>query len=53
MCTGEGPGRCGVAAGGEVVSEEVGLKLELVGLDTLGSARRIVVDKDASFRRAA
>jgi chaperonin GroEL len=35
-----------VLTGGEVVSEEVGLKLELVGLDTLGSARRIVVDKD-------
>src|SRR6266498_2454875 len=30
-----------VLTGGEVVSEEVGLKLELVGLDTLGSARRI------------
>src|SRR5712691_4547010 len=35
-----------VLTGGEVVSEEVGLKLELVVLDTPGSARRIVVDKD-------
>src|SRR6266705_2005793 len=35
-----------VLTGGEVVSEEVGLKLELVGLDTLGTARRVVVDKD-------
>ena len=37
-----------VLTGGEVVSEEVGLKLELVGLDTLGSARRIVVNKDTT-----
>jgi chaperonin GroEL len=33
-------------AGGEVVSEEVGLKLENVGLDVLGSARKVVVTKD-------
>jgi chaperonin GroEL len=32
--------------GGQVVSEEVGLKLENVGLDVLGRARRIVVTKD-------
>jgi len=32
--------------GGEVVSEEVGLKLDSVGLDVLGQARRIVVTKD-------
>ena len=37
-----------VLTGGEVVSEEVGLKLELVGLETLGQARRIVVDKDST-----
>jgi len=37
-----------VLTGGEVVSEEVGLKLELVGLETLGQARRIVVDKDTT-----
>ncbi len=35
-----------VLTGGEVVSEELGLKLELIGLDQLGRARRIVVDKD-------
>ena len=37
-----------VLTGGEVVSEEVGLKLDLVGLDVLGQARRIVVDKDTT-----
>src|SRR5215468_11164609 len=35
-----------VLTGGSVVSEEVGLKLENVGLDTLGHARRVVVTKD-------
>ncbi|HTS98379.1 MAG TPA: chaperonin GroEL [Streptosporangiaceae bacterium] len=37
-----------VLTGGEVVSEEVGLKLENVGLDTLGHARRVVVTKDTT-----
>jgi chaperonin GroEL len=37
-----------VLTGGRVVSEEVGLKLENVGLDVLGQARRIVVDKDTT-----
>ena len=32
--------------GGQVVAEEVGLKLDQVGLDLLGTARRIVVTKD-------
>ncbi len=32
--------------GGEVISEEVGLKLENVGLDLLGTARKVVVTKD-------
>ncbi|WP_426562961.1 chaperonin GroEL [Angustibacter sp. McL0619] len=32
--------------GGEVISEELGLKLDQVGLDQLGKARRIVVTKD-------
>jgi chaperonin GroEL len=32
--------------GGQVVSEEVGLKLENVGLDLLGRARKVVVTKD-------
>jgi len=35
-----------ILTGGEVVSEELGLKLENIGLETLGRARRIVVTKD-------
>ncbi len=35
-----------ILTGGQVVSEEVGLKLDGVGLDMLGSARKIVVTKD-------
>jgi chaperonin GroEL len=35
-----------VLTGGQVISEEVGLKLDTVGLDALGTARRIVVTKD-------
>jgi len=35
-----------ILTGGEVVSDELGLKLENVGLDTLGHARRVVVTKD-------
>jgi chaperonin GroEL len=35
-----------ILTGGQVVSEEVGLKLENVGLDLLGRARKIVVTKD-------
>ncbi len=35
-----------VLTGGTVISEEVGLKLENVGLDLLGSARKVVVTKD-------
>ena len=37
-----------VLTGGEVVSEEVGLKLENIGLQSLGRARRIVVTKDTT-----
>jgi chaperonin GroEL len=32
--------------GGTVISEEVGLKLDQVGLDVLGSARRVTITKD-------
>ena len=39
-------GDMAVLTGGEVVSEELGLKLENVGLETLGQARRVVVTKD-------
>jgi chaperonin GroEL len=35
-----------ILTGGQVVSEEVGLKLENVGLDLLGRARKVVVSKD-------
>jgi chaperonin GroEL len=35
-----------ILTGGQVVAEEVGLKLESVGLDLLGTARKIVVTKD-------
>src|SRR5579859_2666136 len=35
-----------ILTGGTVVSEEIGIKLESVGLETLGPARRIVVTKD-------
>src|SRR5205823_5885338 len=35
-----------ILTGGEVVSEEVGLKLEAATLDLLGRARKVVVTKD-------
>jgi chaperonin GroEL len=35
-----------ILAGGQVVSEEIGLKLESVSLDMLGRARKVVVNKD-------
>ena len=35
-----------ILTGGEVVSEEIGLKLENIGLESLGQARRVVVTKD-------
>jgi chaperonin GroEL len=37
-----------VLTGGQVVSEEVGLKLDSVDLDVLGQARRVVVTKDTT-----
>ncbi|WP_250286708.1 chaperonin GroEL, partial [Frankia sp. CiP1_Cm_nod2] len=37
-----------VLTGGQVVAPEVGLKVDSVGLDDLGRARRIVVDKDST-----
>ncbi|MFC7550826.1 chaperonin GroEL [Plantactinospora sp. GCM10030261] len=36
----------GILTGGQVVSEEVGLKLDAVSLDMLGRARKVVVTKD-------
>jgi chaperonin GroEL len=35
-----------VLTGGQVISEEVGLKLEGIGLELLGKARKVVVTKD-------
>ncbi|GAA2400536.1 60 kDa chaperonin 2 [Catellatospora methionotrophica] len=35
-----------ILTGGQVVSEEVGLKLDSTGLDMLGRARKVVVTKD-------
>src|SRR6187397_1442574 len=35
-----------ILSGGQVVSEEVGLKLESIGLELLGRARKVVVTKD-------
>jgi chaperonin GroEL len=35
-----------ILTGGTVISEEVGLKLENVGIDLLGTARKVVVTKD-------
>ncbi|WP_326562302.1 chaperonin GroEL [Micromonospora sp. NBC_01796] len=35
-----------ILAGGSVISEELGLKLDGIGLDMLGRARKIVVTKD-------
>ncbi|MEU6575599.1 chaperonin GroEL [Streptomyces sp. NPDC046805] len=39
-------GDIAILTGGEVISEEVGLKLENAGLDLLGRARKVVVTKD-------
>ena len=35
-----------ILIGGKVISEELGVKLESVGLDWLGSAKKVTVDKD-------
>jgi chaperonin GroEL len=35
-----------ILTGGQVITEEVGLKLEGVGLDLLGRARKVVITKD-------
>ncbi|MBW3547555.1 MAG: chaperonin GroEL, partial [Actinobacteria bacterium] len=37
-----------ILTGGQVISEEVGLKLENATLDLLGTARKVVVTKDAT-----
>ena len=35
-----------ILTGGQVISEEVGLKLDAVSLDMLGTARRVIITKD-------
>jgi chaperonin GroEL len=35
-----------ILTGGQVISEDLGLKLESVGMEQLGRAKRVVVDKD-------
>ena len=37
-----------ILTGGQVVSEEIGLKLESVSLAILGKAKRVVIDKDTT-----
>jgi chaperonin GroEL len=37
-----------ILTGGQVIAEEVGLKLENVSLDLLGQARKVVITKDAT-----
>jgi chaperonin GroEL len=38
----------GILTGGQVIAEELGLKLENVTLEDLGRAKKIVIDKDAT-----
>ena len=38
-----------ILTGGQVISEEVGLKLENVGLEMLGQARKVVITKDETI----
>ena len=44
-------GDIAILTGGQVISEEVGLKLENAGLDLLGRARKVVVTKDETTDR--
>jgi len=36
----------GILTGGQFIAEELGLKLENIGIDSLGRAKRVIVDKD-------
>jgi len=38
----------GISTGGQVITEDLGIKLESIELSQLGQARKIVVDKDAT-----
>ncbi len=35
-----------ILTGGQVISEELGIKLETIGMKDLGNAKRVVIDKD-------
>ncbi|MDH4196460.1 MAG: chaperonin GroEL, partial [Candidatus Aminicenantes bacterium] len=35
-----------ILTGGQVITEEIGVKLEKVGMDWLGEAKKVVIDKD-------
>src|SRR3990172_5456793 len=35
-----------ILTGGQFISEELGLKLENIGMESLGRAKRVIVDKD-------
>ena len=37
-----------ILTGGQMIAEELGIKLENVNLDQLGSAKRVVIDKDTT-----
>jgi len=41
-------GDLGIATGGQVITEDLGLKLESIELSQLGQAKKIVIDKDAT-----
>ncbi|HLB72937.1 MAG TPA: chaperonin GroEL [Sedimentisphaerales bacterium] len=41
-------GDLGIATGGQVITEDLGLKLENIELSQLGQAKKIVIDKDAT-----
>ncbi len=36
----------GILTGGKVITEDIGVKLENVGIDWLGEAKKVVIDKD-------
>ena len=42
-------GDIAILTGGQVISEEVGLKLDSVGVEMLGKARKVVVSKDETI----
>jgi len=37
-----------ILTGGQLIAEELGIKLENVGMDQLGKAKRVVIDKDTT-----